>query len=103
MCCLLVLGSNSLASAQPSPKQDAPPPYKLFRFDEDYSYLRDPARRTDVWDPIKYISLGPSPAWYLSFGGELRERFEFYSHPNLGLQGQGPNGYLLHRLLLHAD
>jgi hypothetical protein len=84
-------------------EQDMPPAYKLFRFDEDYRYLQDPAKRTDIWDPIKYIPLGFDQTWYLSLGGELRERFEFYSHPNMGLQGQGPNGYLLHRILLHAD
>jgi hypothetical protein len=102
-CCLLVLGSASTAYAQQPPKQDMPPPYKLFRFEENYRYLQDPAKRTDIWDPIKYIPLSSDPGWFLSLGGELRERFEFYSHPNLGLQGQGPNGYLLHRLLLHAD
>ena len=34
------------------------PTYKLLRYDEDYSYLKDPARRTDFWDPIKYIPFG---------------------------------------------
>lgn len=102
-CCLLVLGAASIAYAQQSPKQDTPPAYKLFRFDEDYGYLQDPARRTDIWDPIKYIPLGFDSTWYLSLGGELRGRFEYYSHPNMGLQGQGPNAYLLPRILLHAD
>jgi hypothetical protein len=102
-CCLLVLGFASIAHAQETSKQDKPPPYRLFRFDEDYRYLQDPTKRSDVWDPIKYIPLGFDSIWYLSLGGELRERFEFYSHPNMGLQGQGPNGYLLHRILLHAD
>ena len=34
-----------------------PPPYRLNRADEDYRYLRDPARRTDFWDPVKYVPL----------------------------------------------
>ena len=34
------------------------PTYKLLRYDEDYSYLKDPDRRTDFWDPIKYIPFG---------------------------------------------
>jgi hypothetical protein len=29
------------------------PTYKLLRYDEDYSYLKDPDRRTDFWDAIK--------------------------------------------------
>src|SRR5207253_6982176 len=40
---------------------------------------------------------------WLSLGGELRERFEYYSAPNFGIQGEPANGYFLHRLLLHAD
>lgn len=65
--------------------------------------LQDPTKRTDVWDPIKYIPLSFDPSWALSLGGELRERFEYYSNPDFGLQGQMADGYLLHRLLLHAD
>lgn len=81
----------------------APPPYTALRYDEDYRYLRDPARRTDIWDPVKYIPLGDAPQTYLGFGGELRERFEYYSAPDFGLNGQGANAYLLHRLLLYGD
>src|SRR5262245_48658824 len=85
----------------PSPAE--PPPYQPLRFDEDYRYLRDPARRTDVWDGIKYVPLRRDGEWYLSLGGELRERYEYFHHY---LWGQGPqdrDGYLLQRYLLHAD
>ena len=49
------------------------PTYKLLRYDEDYSDLKDPARRTDFWDPIKYIpfrrSVGPPRSvWRVSDG-----------------------------------
>lgn len=101
---IALLGMPNADAQQPAAmRAETPPAYKLFRYDEDYRYLRDPAKRTDFWDPIKYIPLGGSPVWYLSIGGELRERFEYYSHPNLGLQGQPPNAYLLQRALLHAD
>jgi hypothetical protein len=78
-------------------------PYKPFRYDEDYRYLRDPACRTDFWDPIKYIPLGSDPNTYLSLGGELRERSEYYSTPPFAARGGGGNAYLLHRLLLSSD
>lgn len=81
----------------------APPPFKLFRYDEDYRYLRNPALRADFWDPIKYVPLDASGDWYISLGGEIRERFEYYSHPNFSLQGQDADDYLLQRALLHAD
>lgn len=83
--------------------QDPPPAYKSARYDEDYRYLRDPQRRSDPWDPIKYIPLGDNPATYLSFGGELRERAEYYSAPGFGIRGETSDAYLLHRLLLSAD
>jgi hypothetical protein len=34
-----------------------PSPYTLTRYDEDYSYLANPANRTDPLDVIKYIPL----------------------------------------------
>jgi hypothetical protein len=40
-----------------------PPAYTLTRYDEDYSFLANPANRTDPFDVIKYIPLfnfGPS-------------------------------------------
>jgi hypothetical protein len=40
-----------------------PPAYTLTRYDEDYSYLSNPANRTEPLDVIKYIPLfdwGPS-------------------------------------------
>src|SRR5438128_1601680 len=48
---------NDQACAEPK-DVPAPPAYKLLRYEEDYSYLKDPTRRTDFWDPIKYMPLG---------------------------------------------
>jgi hypothetical protein len=85
--------------------EPGPPPYKLLRYEEDYSYLRDPSRRTDFWDPIKYIPLGSHEDWYLSIGSELRERYEFYHEANAGAVPPNAinNGYMLQRYLLHGD
>ena len=102
---LVFLATAPIAQAQEEPKDSfTPPSYQKLRYDEDYRYLADPSRRTDLWDPIKYIRIAPDPSTYLSFGGELRERFEWYSQPNFGLRGSHEDDrYLLHRLLLHAD
>jgi hypothetical protein len=83
----------------------APPPaYKALRFDEDYSSLTNQANRTDWLDPVKYIPLRPdAPLWYLSFGGELRERFEGNYDPNFGIDGAGSDSYLLQRITLLTD
>jgi len=98
---LVLLGTILLPAVAAA--QSEAPAYKPLRYDEDYSYLSDPQKRTDFWDPIKYIPLGNNPNTYLSFGGELRERAEYYSAPAFGLGGGGNDGYLFHRLLLSAD
>jgi hypothetical protein len=82
--------------------RSTPPAYALNRADEDYGYLRDPALRTDFWDPVKYIPLSESGILYLSLGGEARERYEYFNHPNWGAGPPG-SGYLLQRYFLHAD
>lgn len=79
-----------------------PTSYSLNRADEDYRYLRDPARRTDLWDPLKYVSLNESGSWYLTLGGEARERYEYFNHPSWGEDPQD-HGYLLQRYFLHGD
>ncbi len=95
---LIGLGLSS-ATAEPDV---TPPPYQLNRADEDYSYLRDPTRRTDFWDFLKYIPLNAPGSWYLSLGGEARERFEYFKNPNWGAGPPGP-GYLLQRYFLNSD
>jgi hypothetical protein len=94
--------ADDMAATGESPA--APPAYNMLRFDEDYSRLASPAHRTDQFDPIKYIPLGTNDrSWYLSFGGELRERFEGNYTPNFGIGGVGSDSYLLQRLTLLTD
>ena len=65
-----------------APPNPNPPPYTLLRFNEDYRYLANPQNRTDPFDRLKYIPLNPDdPNSYLSFGGELRERYEHFTNP----------------------
>ena len=80
-----------------------PPPYTPLRWNEDYSYLRDPANRSDFLDPIKYIPLGDDPDVYLSLGGSARYRYELFNNNNFGAGPQDDTGYHLTRLLAHAD
>ena len=69
-------------------------------------FLPEPTRRTAPTGliPIKYIPLRTNdPSWYLTLGGELRERFEGNYDPNFGIGGAGANSYLLQRITLLAD
>jgi len=80
-----------------------PPSYKLLRFDEDYSCLTNAANRTDWFDRVKYVPLRTNqPYWYLTFGGELRERFESVHDDNFGIRS-GPDTYWLQRITLLGD
>lgn len=90
-----------IAADSETPKP--PPAYLPLRFNEDYSYLADASRHSDPFDALKYLRLrAVDPSWYLSIGGELRERVELTSNPDFGLSGRR-DGYLLQRLTLQAD
>jgi len=94
----------SQQSAQPRPPQ--PPPFETLRYNEDYSYLKDPgARSGDPWvlEPLKYIPLDRTGDCYLTLGGDIREQYEIVSNPSFGLSPEDEDGYLLHLYLLHAD
>lgn len=97
-----IVALASVVLGQTSPVSSSPP-YKLLRYEEDWSFLRDPTRRSDFWDPIKYIPLGGKDQWYLSIGGELRPYYEFYRHEEWGAEPRDDNGFLLQRYILHAD
>ena len=88
---------------QESTPPKPPPPFQKLRYDEDYTYLRDPSASSDFWDPIKYIPLNERGDWYLSLGGEIRERFEFYDNYRWNPNSPDKDGYFLQRYLFHAD
>lgn len=91
--------SNGNLDARAAPQAG----YRLLRSDEDLSFLRDPSKRRDLWDSIKYVPLNASGDAYISFGGEARARYEYYSSVGFGRGTADRDGYLLQRYLLHAD
>jgi len=76
--------------------------FKIERWDEDYSYLKD-SPRTDFFDPAKYIPLNQSGDTYLSFGGQARYRYDYFNNTGFGSGVQDENGFHLFRLLAHVD
>ena len=79
------------------------PTYTPERYDEDWSFLRDPSKRTDLFDPIKWIPLGKHESWYLSLGGELRERVQDVRNAAFGLPSPSHETNFYHRTFLFAD
>ena len=84
-----------------SARAESIPAYSLLRENEDWSFLRDPRLRRDIWDPLKYIRLG-SNDWYLTIGGEVREVFEQVGNDNWGKQPH-TNTFFLERYMLHSE
>ncbi|QPJ62859.1 MAG: alginate export family protein [Candidatus Nitronauta litoralis] len=82
---------------------DKRPAFSSSRYQEDYRFLRDPSRRTDIFDPLKYFPLNDSESIVLTLGGETRQHFEFIENNNWGAGAQDNNGYYLQRYLGHAD
>jgi hypothetical protein len=81
----------------------AAPPYTPVRWNEDYSYLKDPSKRSDVWDPLKYIPFDDSGDYYASVGAQARYRYEYFNNNAFGAGPQDEDGYHLTRFLAHVD
>lgn len=57
----------------------------LDRYEEDYGYLKDPARAADPFDPLKYIPLDATGDAYLTLNGEIRFRYDNTDHKNMNI------------------
>lgn len=54
--------------------------FNPLRWAEDWRNMRDPSKRDDFLDRLKYISIG-SDSVYLTLSGELRARVNYFSNP----------------------
>jgi hypothetical protein len=102
--CILLMGSASvLAKAEQSttPKR----PIVLFnRWQEDWSVLADPQIQRENFDRLKYIPYSPEePETYLSFGINIRERYENNESVNFSVGDSVPQSYVISRSEVHAD
>jgi hypothetical protein len=96
----------TLLLAAPPALGEVQPDFKQLRYEEDFSYLKDPAKKTGdpiSLEPLKYITFGQSESTYLTIGGEVRQQFEYYNNPDFGLAPIDEDGYLLQRYMLHGD
>jgi hypothetical protein len=111
---IAAIGLASAVEAQESPElpantgQPAPFFYKgkgpgrdnsyVERYEEDWSYLRDPTLSTDpFFEPLKYIPLDPSDDIYMTLSGETRFRYDNTDQKNFAIApsvtpGTAPKG-----------
>jgi len=83
-----------------------PPKYHVRRQDENWSGLAGRAGEGgDFFDPIKHISLSDDGSIWAGFGGQVRERMEFWTNFNFGAPraDDDSDSFLLSRIFLHGD
>jgi hypothetical protein len=91
------------------PSEPTRPAYQIGsagRFNEDWSVLRgvDLGKTDDLWDRLKFIPLSPEQNVWLTIGGQIRERGEYFNQYLFGnSQPKQSDGYLLSRYRLSAD
>src|SRR5689334_8045187 len=99
----------ALAQTNEAASQPNRPAYQIgsaARFNEDWSVLRgvDLSHTDDFWDRVKFIPLTPDQSVWLTLGGQVREREEYYRQYLFGAsQPKRSDGYLLSRYRLSAD
>ncbi|MEO5681295.1 MAG: alginate export family protein [Chitinophagaceae bacterium] len=76
--------------------------FKQLRYDEDYSLLRNDTT-TSWYKSLKYKALGKNKTAYISTGGDIRYQYLWFKNENWGEPPADKDGYLLTRLLVHAD
>ncbi len=84
----------------PDPKRPALNPLPA---EQNWSFLGDSSKRTDFFDPVKYIPFDDNPQMYLSVGFEYRIQYEYYDDFLFGEGPQDHNGYVMNRVMPHFD
>lgn len=106
LACLLDILPATCALAQSDASDVTPqrPSIMFNRWQEDRSALADPSVPHEPFDDLKYISLSATdPDTYVSFGADLRERFEANDAVDFGVGGINPQAYVISRTEAHAD
>jgi hypothetical protein len=84
----------------PGPQNpERPPLAPQGQADQNWSFLSNPADRTDFWDPLKYIPLNEKGNYYLTFWFETRSEYEWFQNENWGQGLQTISGYWLQRVI----
>ena len=79
------------------------PLWQTSRQDEDWSVLRAQTNHQNLFDPVKLIPLNHDGTTWLTLGGEVSERYEYFDNYHWGKGPQDDNGYLLQRYMIHLD
>jgi hypothetical protein len=106
---VIALSALPARGQTPDPQPPGPPPdptrphLNPFPAEQNWSFLADRSKRTDFFDPVKYIPFGDNPQMYLSLGFEYRIQYEYYDNWMFGAPPQDHNGYVFNRVMAHFD
>jgi len=78
------------------------PAFKLLRYDEDYSVLKDDSIK-NYYTQAKYVPLNKNGNTFLSIGGDVRQQYFYIKNEDWGAAPKDKDGYIFSRLLTHAD
>jgi hypothetical protein len=74
-----------------------------FPAEQNWNFLADQSKRTDFFDPMKYIPFDDNPQIYVSLGLEYRIQYENYNNWMFGAPPQDHDGYVFNRVMPHFD
>jgi Alginate export len=93
-----VTGVQTIEAQPPIPQtpkeagsEDSSKDYLILRYNEDWSYLRDPSKSRNFLDPLKYIPLDDAGDVYLTLFGDERIRNINESTKNVAPKSDGEN------------
>jgi hypothetical protein len=98
---LSAFSSTTFTHASSSPGEE--PRFLSLRYEEDFSWLKEPDKRVGLWQGLKYIPLGRNYDRFITLGGEVRLRYEYYRNPGWGDDKDSRDRYLLQRYMFHSD
>jgi hypothetical protein len=101
---LLLFFISLIVFSQRTEEKKEAPVFKLFRAEENYSYLKDKDTNPfeeDALDAIKFIPLNTLKSIYATIGGEIRPRIEHFS--NRGFNGEEDENFYSQRLSFHTN
>ncbi|MBI3678006.1 MAG: alginate export family protein [Proteobacteria bacterium] len=76
---------------------------KQVRWEEDYSYLAAPDAKPRGLERLKYIPLSADGTFWLSLGGEIKNRLDVIDNAQFALRSQATYTVYQLRTLLHGD
>jgi hypothetical protein len=94
--------------SQTSPTKGRAKDARPFSAGAEFEFFSDSSKRTDFFDPVKYILFSENPYLYLSLGFEYKVEYEYDDHWMFGAgpQSQPPqnqNVYIMNRVMPHLD